>query len=254
MFFETDALVIRTSKTLNNDLFLTLFSKKAGKMDVVANGAKSSKSQLAACSKPFVFGTFILNTHNKVMKVSSCEIVDSHFRIVDRLDTLAYGNYFLELCNLITVSNVVDVTHYQLIVEIISILASKAAKGDDVDIMSFELLRLAYLIKLSVITGHSPNLTNACSSCGKEAELLHFSVNAGGIVCNDCDATLYNGYKLNAQMINLIKYLEVKDVRVIDKTKIHENYIKYLMTIFEAFIDYHMGIKEIKSKSFFSSI
>lgn len=254
MFFETDALVIRTSKTLNNDLFLTLFSKKAGKIDVVANGAKSSKSQLAACSKPFVFGTFILNTHNKMMKVSSCEIVDSHFRIADRLDTLAYGNYFIELCNLITISNVVDVAHYQLIVEIISILASKAAKGDEVDIMSFELLRLTYLIKLSVLTGHSPNLNGACSSCGKDAETLYFSVNAGGIVCNKCESTLYNGYKLNAQMINLIKYLEIKDVRIIDKTKIHENYIKHLMAIFEAFIEYHNGIKEIKSKSFFSSI
>jgi len=254
MFFETDALVIRTSKSLNNDLFLTLYSKKAGKIDVVANGAKSSKSQLASCSKPFVFGTFILNTQHKMMKVSSCEIVDSHFRIADRLDTLAYGNYFLELCNLITLSNNVDHAHYQLIVEIISILASKAAKGDVVDIMSFELLRLSYLIKLCVLTGHSPNLTNDCSSCGKQAESLNFSVIAGGIVCNHCEATAYKGVKLNAQMVNLIKYLEVKDVRIIDKTRIHENYIKHLMSIFEDFIAFHNGIKEIKSKAFFSSI
>jgi len=253
MFFETDALVIRTHKTLNNDLFLTLFSRKAGKIEVVANGAKSSKSQLAACSKPFVYGNFILNTHNKVMKVNSCEIHDSHYRIVDHLDTLAYGNYFIELCNLIAVPNVIDLEHYQLIIEIIAILAKKIPTSEE-NTLDFELLRLAYLIKLTRLTGHSPNLVSTCSSCGNVVEGLYFSVQAGGMICNHCESTLYKGFKLNQQFINLIQYILVKDVRVIIKTKIHEKYVKYLLEIFEEFVLYHNNIKEIKSTSFLNSI
>ncbi len=253
MYFETDALVIKTSKTLNNDLFLTLFSRKAGKIEVVANGAKSSKSQLAACSKPFVFANFILNTHNKVMKVNSCEIHDSNFRITDHLESLAYGNYFIELCNLITIPNVIDFEHYQLMVEIISILAKKSTDEEIKDI-NFDLIRLAYLVKLTKITGHSPNLSLSCASCGAESEGLYFSIQAGGIICNHCENTAYKGYKLNNQFINLIQYLLAKDIRIIVKTKIHENYIKYLLEIFEAFVLYHNNIKEIKSISFIKSI
>ena len=67
MFFETDAIVLRSTKSINNDIFLNILTRKAGKMDVVANGAKSSKSQLAAASKPFVFGNFTLNTNSKTI-------------------------------------------------------------------------------------------------------------------------------------------------------------------------------------------
>lgn len=257
MYFETDALVLRTARTLNNDLFLTLFSRKVGKIEVVANGAKSSKSQLSSASKPFVFGHFVLNTKNKIMKVSSCEVIDSHFRIVDDLSTLAYGNYFLELCNLTTQTNSVDASHFQLIIEIMSLLAAKASRlkdETDKDIDDIKLIKLAYLIKLATITGHRPNLSSNCTNCSNLVLKPSFSVNVGGIVCESCDRILNDSIRLNESFIKLIQYMEVKDVRIISKTKIHENYVVTLDRLFEAFIMHHNQIKEIKSKSFINEI
>lgn len=257
MYFETDALVLRTAKTLNNDLFLTLFTRKAGKMDVVANGAKSSKSQLSASSKPFVFGHYVLNTKSKTVKVSSCDIIDSHYHIVDDLNTLAYGNYFLELCNLTTQTNAVDAEHFQLIVEIIGLLASIASDKTDQSIKTHEklkLLKVSYLIKLSKITGHYPNLTHTCSSCGSPIGKPFFSVNSGGLVCESCQHQLVDAIRMNDAFIKLIEYLSVKDVRVIIRTNIHENYISLLDRIFETFIMHHNQIREIKSKNFISEL
>ena len=243
MFFETDALVIKATKSINNDLFLTLFSLKAGKIEVVANGAKSSKSQLSASSKPFVFGHFVLNTRSKVMRVVSCEIHASNFRIADQLDTLAYGNYFLELCGLTTHNNVVEANHYQVIIEIISILSTKT--------VDFELLRAAYLIKLSALTGHAPNLSPVCSSCGQRTDTFYFSISEGVLTCGDCMKT---PFKLNVKWLKIIEYLMNKDVRIIINTKIHPSYTQQLIKIFEQFLMFHLNVKAIKSKDFLDSV
>ncbi len=255
MYFDTDALVIKSNKSLNNDIFLTLFSRKSGKMEVVANGAKSSKSQLAASSKPFVYGTFTINTSNKIPKVISCEIIDSHFRVTNDLEVLAYGNYFIELCNLTTVPNVGDFPHYQLIVELISILSNSGREEAPLTTDILELLRAAYLIKLSKITGHQANLSTKCTSCGCELnENLYFSPYAGGVICGICEKSKYRGYKINQTYIHLINYLQLKDPRVIIKTKIHPNYIQRLCSFYEELITYHNQIKDIKSKNFLEDI
>ncbi len=250
MYFETDAIVIKATKTLTNDVFLTLLSRKAGKIEVVANGAKSSKSQLSAVAKPFVFGQFILNTQSKVMKIVSCEIHDSHFRVTDHIETLAYGNYFLELCNLVTAPNVVDLDHYQVFIEVIDQLSHKSETAPQ----NLALLQIAYLIKLSVLTGHSPNLGDVCSSCNSSHSMTYFSVEQGGVLCKKCSELDRRAFKINEQMIQLIQYLMKKDIRIIMKTKIHDNYIQLLYAIFEAYILYHNGLKEIKSKDFILNI
>lgn len=249
MYFNSDAIVLKATKSLNNDLFLTLYTRKAGKIDAVANGAKSSKSQLSACSKPFVFGHFQMNTNNKTLRITSCDLVDSHFKITNRLDTLAYGNYFLELCNLTTINNVADEAHYQLIVEIISLL-SKASS----DTMDFELMRLIYLIKLATLTGHRPNLSDHCSNCGVPLNRHLFSIASGGLLCDACVKDANDLTRLNETFIKLIHYLEQKDVRIIIKTKIHANYIKTLVDLFESFVMHHNGIKIIHSKSFLKDL
>ena len=245
MYFETDAIVLRANKNTNNDVFLTLFTQKGGKTEAVANGAKSSKSSLAACSKPFVYGHFILNTKTKIMKVHSCDILDSHFRIADDLERLAYGNYFLELCNLTTYTGVVDHEHFKLIIELIDLLVNK--KKDP------QTLRAAYLIKLAHLTGHKPNLSTLCQGCGIASEDALFSIYDGGLICRSCagDTPVH---KLNGAFIDIMKYMLLKDIRIIANTKFHENYLIKLIQIYESYIMHHLEIDHINSKSFLESL
>ena len=138
-----------------------------------------------------------------------------------------------------------------LIVEIISIL-SKQHQTEQ--FFNLELLRLAYLIKLTKLTGHLPNLTTKCSNCGKQSDHFNFSIKNGGIICESCCLIDGTTVRLNSNAIKLIEYLLVKDVRIIIKTKIHENYIQLLLSIFEPFIEHYNNIYEIKSKSFLKEI
>lgn len=246
MFLETDGIVIKTSKSTNNDIFLTLFTKKAGKIEVVANGAKSSKSPLAACSKPYVFGQFFINTSSKTMRLNSCTIYESNFRITESLEKLAYGSYILELCRHSTHKNIVDLEHYSLIVEIASLLSKRE--------LDYKLMQLTYLIKLSRITGHMPSLLKKCISCGLEVDEPLFSVIEGGLIHPECITSSTKYYRLNDKFLQIIEYLSVKDVRVIVNTKIHYMYIEKLLPIFEEYICHHLDISDIKSKSFIATL
>ncbi|GAU77476.1 DNA repair protein RecO [Fusibacter sp. 3D3] len=246
MFLETDGIVLKATKSTNNDVFLTVFTRKAGKIEIVANGAKSSKSPLAACSKPFVFGLFMINTSSKMMRLNNCIIHHSNFRITESLDKLAYGSYLLELCNLSTHKNMIDLDHYALIVEMVDLLAKK-----EVDL---KLLQLSYLIKLAKFSGHMPNLLATCTQCGKPLDEFIFEVNAGGLIHRACMTQEGQIFKLNQQFIQIIQYLSVKDIRVIVNTKFHQSYIDHLLPLFELYILTHLDIHHINSKAFIETL
>jgi len=246
MFFETDAIVIKAVKAQTNDIFLTLFTKKAGMLSVVANGAKSSRSTLAASSKPFVFGQFVINTKSKTMKLTNTSIYDSHFRITDNLETLAYGYYFLELCQYTIRENMADLDHFQLIVTLIDLLSKQQG--------NYQIMRLAYLIKLAGITGHAPNLGTTCTSCGHEHEHIYFSIEHGGLICQSCRNKESHAYKLNQSFVDVIRYLSVKDIRISAKTKIHDGYLNKLISMFEAYHRHHNQIYKINALDFLNTI
>ncbi|MBS7526763.1 DNA repair protein RecO [Fusibacter paucivorans] len=246
MYFETDAIVIKTVKAQNNDIFLTLFTKKAGKMEAVAMGAKSSRNHLAAASKPFVFGQFVLNTKSKTPKVQNVSIYDSHFRITDDLNTLAYGYYFLELCNYTIRDNMSDIEHFQLLAEIIDLLAKQQG--------NYRIMRCAYLIKLTQFTGHFPNLSNQCTVCQSEIDDFYFSIEDGGLICEHCRKEGKQVTKLNRAFIDVINYLHIKDIRISAKTKIHEGYLSKLINLFESYHQYHNQIYKINALDFLNSL
>ncbi|MBF4694926.1 DNA repair protein RecO [Fusibacter ferrireducens] len=246
MFLETDGIVLKATKSTNNDVFLTVFTRKAGKIEVVANGAKSSKSPLAACSKPFVFGLFMINTSSKIMRLNNCTIHNSNFRITESLEKLAYGSYILELCHLSTPKNLIDLDHYMLVVEIVDLLAKK-----EVDL---RLLQLSYLIKLAKFSGHMPNLTATCAQCGKPLDEFIFAINAGGLIHRHCIDETDQIFKINQQFMQIVQYLSVKDIRVIVNTKFHQRYIDHLLPMFELYISVHLDIRHINSKSFIETL
>lgn len=242
MFLETDGIVLRTSKSTNNDIFLTILTRKAGKIEVVANGAKSSRSPLSACSKPFVFGLFMINTSGKMMKLVSCTIHESNFRITESLEAFAYGSYIFEVCHHTTHKNVIEPEHYTLIVEIADILSKQTR--------DYKLLQLAYLVKLSKFTGHMPNLTDKCMKCGETLDDYVFAVEEGGLIHRHCAGDQNTSYKLNLTFIQILRYLLVKDIRVVLKTKFHDKYINKLLPMMETYLMYHTEMSAINSKAF----
>ncbi len=247
MFFKTNGVVLKTNRSVNNDIFMTILTEKAGKIEGVANGAKRTKSQLSACSKAFVHGEFVFNMSGSMPKVVSCDLIASHYRLMDDLDRLAYGNYLLELCHLTTHLNVVDHEHYRVLVSLLQALMT-------IDVSRLNLIRLIYLAKLTCLTGHRPNLKAHCSQCEKPAAYYFFEVNTGQVTCKRCLTDVGQVYKLSPVSLNLLEFLVSKPVDEIIATKIHPDYLLTLIKPMEAFVQYHMNIVGIHSKVFIEQL
>lgn len=210
-------------------------------MNVAASFAKSSKSALSSCAKPFVVGEFILNTKLKTPKLISCDMDASNFRIMDNLDKLYYGNYFLEVCHLSTHEHVIDLKHYKLITQMITRL-----NGIDNDLLP--LMRLAYLVKLMKYSGHGAVLKPSCASCGVIDASYYFNVVEGQFRCIACD--VYHMHKISHKALSLLKYIEETPIETLEKAKIHKGYFPSLIELYEKFFLYQFQVKKIYSQDF----
>lgn len=210
-------------------------------MNVAASFAKSSKSSLSSCAKPFVVGEFILNTKLKTPKLISCDMDASNFRIMDDLDKLYYGNYFLEVCHLSTHEHIIDLKHYKLITQIISRL-----NGIENELLP--MMRLTYLVKLMQYSGHGALLKPSCSRCGVEDSNYYFNVVEGQFQCMKCTPNHIN--KISHKALSLLKYIEETPLETLEKTKIHKGYFPALIELYEKFFLYQFQVKKIHSQDF----
>lgn len=210
-------------------------------MNVAASFAKSSKSALSACAKPFVVGEFILNTKLKTPKLISCDMDASNFRIMDDLDKLYYGNYFLEVCHLSTHEHIIDHKHYKLITQIITQLNA-------IDNELLPLMRLTYLVKLMKYSGQGARLNPSCSSCGLLDANYYFNVHEGQFTCAKCASNQQN--KISHKALSLLKYIEETPLETLEKAKIHKGYFPSLIELYEKFFLHQFQVKKIHSQDF----
>lgn len=243
MFFKTDAIVLKANRSYNNDVFLTLFTESGGKMSVVTTYQKKGQTPPM---RPFLTGEFVINTKNKTPRLVSSDVSDSHFKLMDDLDKLSYGNYLLELCRLTTFEHVVDKGHYQLITALVAAL-------DSVSVTQLPLIRLMYLVKVAALSGHAPNLLPKCAVCGAEEEVLYFDLVQGQLFCSE-HAHKASATRVKKNWLSLIAFVQTQPVEVLLKTKIHPGYMPPLIKLYEHFVMHHFQIHAIHSKTFIDTL
>lgn len=248
MYFSTAAYVLRRTKTSGQDVFLTLMTEKAGKIEVVAQGAQRPKSPYFSCSKPFAKVDFILNTKLKTPKVHSCDLIDSHYKLMDDLVKFSFAQYFLELCALTTHTHVVEKEHYNLIDFVMSRLVSH--DKEELFLWAF------YLVKITKCLGYDPNISSSCSRCDAllKKEKSFFSLNQGQVLCSHCIDEWDKNIKMTWNHLQIINILQKKTYDEILKSKIHHRYLLEISNAFEGFIQQQLEIPAIKSKTFLKEI
>ncbi len=246
MYFKTDAVVLKKTKLSDSDLILTLFTRKTGKLSVVAKGARNSKSKISSASHPFVFGEYNLSKSDKWNYLNSVDIIDSFYHLREDLTKLAYASYFLELTNHSIFENTSNVRLFELLVEVLNLMN----RGDE----NYKLLKVAYEYKLMSILGYRLNM-NYCVSCStRDIKKFYISPTEGGLVCEECHSKVRDTFYVGKTVPKLLEYIVEKDIRIIYKTKINENYIKRLDQMVRPYIFHFLDRKNFKSLEFLDTI
>lgn len=246
MLFSSEALVLKRTPLTNNDMLLTLFTKKAGKLSAVANGARHPKNRLSSGAHPFVYGQFFLSTGRSLPKVNNIDIEQSFYAIREDIVKLAYGAWFLELAEISIMEGQANHVLFELLKTCLKIMIEKKDQ--------FDVLKMAYEWKLIKSIGLQPML-DQCALCGKDNEKSwYFSTVEGGVVCSDCAKTQKGIYKVGTTLPRIMSYLFEESMETIQKTKFHGDYVGKMEVLSNHYLRHHLDKGSFKSLSFLNGI
>ncbi len=265
MIFTSDAIVLKRTNFANNDILLTLFTSRVGKMNAVAQGARHPKNRFASVANPFVYGKFYLLTGSGMSKINGADINKSFYSIREDILKLAYGAWLLELTDMVIVEGEQNLELFMGLKLCLSILSDMDIHDNDEKI---EILKMAYEWKLLSKIGLKP-LLDKCAQCSVKVDGDgYFSCEEGGMLCQDCYREIIsqmdlenkkskkpiNVYKVGDTIPKILEFLFAKNVHEILDTSIHLTYVKKIDTLFIEYLKCHLGVNKFNSRAFLKSI
>lgn len=232
--FETEAIVLNTFSIKEKSKILKVFSRKFGKIDIIYSNKNSLQEKtniLDAFSEVYIN----ISISNDYIYLLDYEIVNSFYRLRNQNMNILYANLIFDLIDLAFPMYYTDIKIYDLTVKFLKTIENKKNKY---------FLVLAYILKFLAFLGYKLNF-NRCTSCGKNNDdIYHYSIEIGGIICNNCN-TSYNFIKLSSIQVNILNSLMYSTFENIsDEEYSDQNFLLgLLMDTFKNLFD----ISEIKS-------
>ena len=240
MYYETEGIVIKKNKINNTDVFLTLFSKNLGKIQVFVKNAGNPKSTLNKASHPFVYGTFSLRGE-KTYSLAGIEMISSFYNFRENLKRLSYGSYLLDVVDHTISEDENNKALYRLLIDSLMFLSKTEGYEENIKLY-FEINALKAL-------GYMPEVKE-CISCGVTEEFKKISIQDGGVVCEKCSAKMPQAISIHPMMVQLIAFVSENTIGDYLKKEINSLLIDKMDIFINSYLEYYLGLKYLKSKKF----
>jgi DNA repair protein RecO (recombination protein O) len=159
------------------DKRITILTKERGKITAFARGARRPQSTLLAATNPFSFGEFELYEGKSAYTLVKASIQNYFRELTADVEAAYTGFYFLEFAGYYCQENNDEREMLKLLYQSLRALAS--SKYDR------RLVRAIFELKSLVINGEGPEVFS-CIHCKKKENLSYFSVERGGMFCENC--------------------------------------------------------------------
>ncbi|MGL5692602.1 MAG: DNA repair protein RecO [Peptostreptococcaceae bacterium] len=218
IILNTQGIVLKAVRYKENDVILTIFTRKLGKIVAMAKGAKKNKSALLSSSQLFSYSNYTLKKQGNMYRVSQSDVIKSFYDLSYDLEAFSYATYITKLVESSTLENQTNNRLFILLAQTLYLYTQK-----DVDKLfvtkAFELKFLDYI-------GFKP-IVSRCSNCGdnKCSEYL-FNAYEGGVLCKSCSTLFLESKKIDITTVKLMEYILSNDILRCSKAKVSK-YITY---------------------------
>jgi DNA repair protein RecO (recombination protein O) len=180
------------------DRIVTLFSREAGKVSVIAKGARKPTARSGPALEYFARGRYMLARGRDLDVVTSAELLERPVQLEKNLTRLAYASHMAELTGRLAQEGEEFPLLYDLLCK--SLRALGRSNDDIATVRGFELAALTQV-------GYQLDLWS-CAQCHSDlqAEINFLGLRTGGMLCNKCRAS--DGQTI-ALSINAQKYLRL---------------------------------------------
>lgn len=246
MLHKVEGIVLRQVKFKESDKILTIFTRKNGKIQVIAKGARNPKNKLIACTQNFCHSEFILYKGKNLYRLNQGDIINSFYSIREDLVKLAYCTYISELTDIATVEEEQNEKLFGLLLKTLEVLT----KTKD----NYESLIRAFEIKYLSFIGYRPSL-KACVNCRNEVLTnATFSVKYGGVLCKNCSNIDYKSLNVDNNVIITLKKLLYSKLDKLENISLDYNLNLKIEDLLLTYILTQNEKNEIKSLSFLNTI
>lgn len=191
-------IVLATMSIGDYDKRLTILTKERGKITAFAKGARRPNSALLACSQPFTYGEFMLYAGRNSYNIQSVNIHNYFGELRNDIKTVYYGLYFCEFVEYMTSEGNDERAVMKLLYQSLRALSN--------DKIGIDLVRYVFELKLITLGGEGPQVFE-CMRCGSTENLGIFSVQHGGIFCDNCRRTAQDGTKISGSTLYTMQYV-----------------------------------------------
>lgn len=243
MFEKTEGIVIRTLDYKETHKIVTLFTKRFGKIGVIAQGVKKPRSRNGAIIQMFIQGDYLLRVGKGLGTLQQGDVIHSFRKVREDLFKTAYASYVTELTYRVIEERVtLPYIYDQLLLTLTAIEQDKDPA----------IIAMMYEMKLYPLIGIKPLLEH-CLACGSTSNLTYFSVGDGGTLCTSCGIKDAYSLKLNEQVIKLLRIFSEVDLKRVENISVKEENKQLLNQVLKAYFEHHSGIF-LKSRRFLDQI
>ena len=95
MYTDTEAVVLRQTKTLNGRRMITIFSQKYGKIGAGTSISEKGKNKSALALRPFCYGRYELFKGRETFNIQGAEVIESFYSLGEDVDKYFAASYAL---------------------------------------------------------------------------------------------------------------------------------------------------------------
>ena len=188
---KTKAIVLKSIKWKDTSKIVTLYRREAGKIGVIAKGARKFKNPYSGVLESINLVEIVLYMSSKrqLQMLGTATLENSYQKIKIDFNKIGYVYGILELISILIPTGSVDVVFF----DFVQTLLEEMGKIEDPRIIFW-----FFLLKISSYLGFRPEF-NICSVCSGELNKQDssFSFHQGGLVCNTCCNENFIGWRLN---------------------------------------------------------
>lgn len=242
---RTEGIVLNEIRYKDTSKILNIYTKKLGKISLMAQGAYKPKSVLIATTQIFSYSEFNLQRGRNFYYINQADIIDSFYSIRENIERVFYGSYILELIDKSTPIEEENDKLFLLLEKGLKTL-SELEKDYLKFIVSYELKFISFL-------GYRPYLNN-CVLCNNEDNNMRFSFIEGGLICKDCFKLDPQSRKIDKAMFMGMNNLLYTSLDELDSINIGNDTLWAIHKILVDYILHNIDRKQFNSLILLDSI
>lgn len=243
MLNKWEGIVLKSRSYGESNKIVTIMTREAGKVTVMARGAKKPTSRLAGVTQTFMHGLYVVQRSSGMGTLQQGEHLASMRHIQTDIVATAYASYIVELLDRIVEEGSPEPFAFEVLQQALHAIEEEYDP---------EAIALFVDWKLLPYTGVQPIL-HACASCGAIEGEFAFSFAQGGYLCHRCFHLDPYIIRLTPTQLKLIRMFYSVPINQIGKLDLKKGTKQFIKKIVSTIYEEQTGIR-LKSRSFIEQL